>query len=86
MYTSCVVYTSGMLKNITFSVDKEHIAKAREIAKSQGTTLNDLVRGWIQTYADRAERRRAMERVFEDLKDLDLGGTKLTREQMNERR
>jgi hypothetical protein len=75
-----------MLKNITFSVDEELIAKARETAKVQGTTLNDLVREWIQTYANRAERRREMEKVFEDLKDLDLGGTKLTREQMNERR
>jgi hypothetical protein len=86
VYTVLVVYTIGMLKNITFSVEEEQIAKAREMAKAQGTTLNDLVREWIQTYANRAERRRAMEKVFEDLKDLDLGGTKLTREQMNERR
>ena len=75
-----------MLKNITFSVEEDLIAKAREMAKAQGTTLNDLVREWIQSYVGRAERRRAMEKVFEDLKDLDLGGTKLTREQMNERR
>jgi predicted HicB family RNase H-like nuclease len=53
-----------MLKNITFSVEEDLIAKAREMAKAQGTTLNDLVREWIQSYVGRAERRRAMEKVF----------------------
>ena len=47
MYTSGVVYTIDMLKNITFSVEEEVIAKAREAAKNQNTTLNELVREWI---------------------------------------
>jgi hypothetical protein len=75
-----------MLKNITFSVEEELIAKARETAKAQGTTLNELVREWIQHYGGREERRRRIQRVFDDLKDLDLSGPKLTHEQMNERR
>jgi len=74
-----------MLKNITFSVEEELIAKAREEALKDNTTLNELVRVWIKSYADRSERRRAMERAFELSKDLDLGGVKLTRDQMNER-
>ena len=75
-----------MLKNITFSVEEELIAKAREAAKARDTTLNDLVRKWIREYADGTSRRERLERMFAESKDLDLGGTKLTREQMNERR
>lgn len=86
MYTSRVVYTMDMLKNITFSVEEELIAKARETAKAEGTTLNDLVREWIRNYATHRERRQALANMFETLKDLDLSGPKLTREEMNERR
>ncbi len=86
MYTSGVVYTIDMLKNITFSVEEEVIAKAREAAKNQNTTLNELVREWIGQYAGRQERRQALEKMFDKLKDLDLSGPKLTREEMNERR
>lgn len=86
MYTSGVVYTIDMLKNITFSVEEEVIAKAREAAKNENTTLNELVREWIEQYAGRQERRQALEKMFDKLKDLDLSGPKLTREEMNERR
>ena len=75
-----------MLKNITFSVEEEVIRKAREAAKNENTTLNELVREWIARYAGREERRRHIAGAFEALKDLDLGGPKLTREEMNERR
>ncbi len=86
MYTSGVVYTIDMLKNITFSVEEEVIAKAREAAKNENTTLNELVREWIEQYAGRQERRQALEKMFDKLKDLDLSGPKLTREEINERR
>ena len=80
------MYTIYMLKNITFSVEEEVIAKARAAAKTQGKTLNDMFRVWIQTFAESEERRRHIEKAFELLKDLDLSGPKLTREEMNERR
>ena len=86
MYTSGVVYTIDMLKNITFSVEEEVIAKAREAAKNENTTLNELVREWIEQYAGRQKRRQALEKMFDKLKDLDLSGPKLTREEINERR
>lgn len=80
------MYTIDMLKNITFSVEEEVIAKAREAAKNENTTLNELVREWIEQYAGRQERRQALEKMFDKLKDLDLSGPKLTREEINERR
>ena len=75
-----------MLKNITFSADEEIIAKAREIAEGQGTTLNEQFREWLKHYAAREERRAAIEKMFEEMGDLNLGGRKFTREEMNERR
>lgn len=86
MYTIHLVYTIDMLKNITFSVEEEVIAKAREAAKHQDTTLNELVRKWISDYAEGTSRREILENMFKNLKDLDLSGPKLTREEMNERR
>ncbi|MBI2689228.1 MAG: hypothetical protein HYX27_23235 [Acidobacteria bacterium] len=75
-----------MLRNITFSVDEAIIAQAREAAKVEGTTLNELVRDWIRSYAGKNERRQKMEHAFEILKDLDTSGPKMTRDEMNERR
>ncbi len=68
-------------------MEEELIATARATAKSRDTTLNALVRKWIQDYTDGASRRERLERMFEETKDLDLSGHRLlTREQMNERR
>ncbi|MBL8240938.1 MAG: hypothetical protein JNM66_26190 [Bryobacterales bacterium] len=75
-----------MLKNITFSVEEEVIAKARAEAKAQGKTLNDMFREWIKTFAETEERRKHIMTAFELLKDMDLSGPKMTREEMNERR
>ena len=84
MYTSGVVYTIDMLKNITFSVEEEVIAKAREAAKARDTTLNELVRTWIADYADGTSRRDRLETMFKNLRHLDAG-RKFTRDEMNER-
>ena len=85
MYTKHLVYTKGVLKNITFSVEEAVIAKARETAKAHDTTLNELVRKFIQDYADGTRRRDRLEQMFKDLKHLDAS-RKFTRDEMNERR
>lgn len=85
MYTRRIVYTIDMLKNITFSVEEEVIAKAREAAKNENTTLNELVREWIEQYAGREKRRESIQKFFQAFEGVDLG-PKMTREEMNERR
>jgi len=75
-----------VLKKITFSADEEVIAKARETAAADGKTLNEIFREWLAHYAGREERRKAIEAFFETNADLNLGGRKFTREEMNERR
>jgi len=79
------VYTGFMLKNVTFSVENEVLESAREAARRQNSTLNELVRSWIADYA-RGNKRSHIEDLFESLGHLSAGGQKFTREEMNERR
>jgi hypothetical protein len=39
--------------NITLALEDELVARAREVAKRQGTTLNDLVRRHLESIAGR---------------------------------
>lgn len=38
-----------MTKNLTISVDEELLARARALAREQGTSLNALLRKYLQT-------------------------------------
>jgi len=37
--------------NITISIDEELASRAREVARHEGTTLNDLIRRYLETVA-----------------------------------
>jgi hypothetical protein len=39
--------------NLTLALDDELVARAREIAREQGTTLNDLIRRHLEAVAGR---------------------------------
>jgi hypothetical protein len=39
--------------NVTLALDDELVARAREVARSQGTTLNDLIRKQLELLAGR---------------------------------
>ena len=80
-----IVYTMLVRQNITFSADKPDIERAREVARSQNTTLNELFRDWLRGVARRevqAERYRALMARLRHVNS----GRKFTREEMNERR
>jgi hypothetical protein len=73
-----------MLKNITFSADKELIQKARERAAAERTTLNEEFRRWLEKYAERpysAPAFTGLMKRFEYIKP----GRSFHREEMNER-
>jgi hypothetical protein len=77
-----------MLKNITFSAEEAAIERAREAAVSQGTTLNVMVREYIEELGrpkvNIEEMRAALDAIA-----ISLDGKlvrKFTREEMNERR
>jgi hypothetical protein len=77
-----------MLKNITFSAEEAAIERAREEARAKGTTLNELVREYIEELGrpkvNIEETRAALDAIA-----ISLDGKlvrKFTREEMNERR
>lgn len=53
-----LVYT-GFVKNVTISLDEGLLEESREYAARQGTTLNQLVRDFLE----RTVRRRRRERI-----------------------
>lgn len=75
-----------MTRNITFSADEALIEAAREAARSEGTTLNEQFRLWLEGYARKRQADRAMETIQRIRSRYQMTGSKLTRDEMNERR
>jgi len=78
-----LVYTV-FVKNITLSADADLIEKARQVAKSEHTTLNAAFREWLESYARRKGDVEAFRAVMERLKHVNSKGP-YTRDEMNER-
>ena len=79
------------MRDITFSADESAIERAREVARSQAKTLEDVFREWLDSYgykivAVEVQRPTAEEidALFRSLKHVNAG-RKFTRDDMNER-
>jgi len=73
--------------NITLSADPETVRKAREVARRQGKSLNQLVRDYMRTLGERDDCRGAVEDLF-DLMDEGKGtlhGARWERDEIHER-
>jgi hypothetical protein len=77
-----------MLKNITFSAEESAIERAREAAKANGTTLNELVRDFIENLGRPKFDEAAYHAAVEAVRNQTRGKmTRMpTRDEMNERR
>lgn len=84
VYTK-IVYTTGMLKNITLSADEALIREARRQAAIENTSLNALFREWLAQYVARQEAVARYDDLMKRLSHINAG-RKFTREEMNERR
>lgn len=49
--------------NITIALDDELVARAREIARAQGTTLNEMVRRHLESIAGTRPATRIVEEL-----------------------
>lgn len=81
-----------MLVNLTLAVDERTIQRAREIARQQGTSLNALLRQYIELLANQAtgdELLREFQELWADI-DRSPGGSsrgyKFDREELYEER
>jgi len=74
--------------NVTISIDVELAAKVREVARREGTTLNDIIRRHLETVAG----QRSGAALAQELRQLweehpgHSGGRKLAREDAYEGR
>lgn len=72
------------MKNITLSADERLIRQAREQARAQQTTLNQLFRDWLRDLSNQKQRTQVIDSLFDRLDTVDSGGT-FSREEMNAR-
>ena len=74
------------MKNITLSADDRLIDAARERARSEHTTLNELFRRWLTDYTQRkTQAERALAVADRIASYASSGGRRFTRDEMNER-
>jgi len=73
-----------MLKNITFSADENLIARARERAESENTTLNNEFRRWLAKYAEQIRDGEEFDELMNRLHYV-RAGREYSRAEMNER-
>lgn len=70
--------------NLTLSVDERIVEKAREVARQQGTSLNALIRQYLESVAGEPsaeEVASAFERLWAESSG-DSGGWKFDREEI----
>ena len=81
-----------MLVNLTLAVDERTIERAREIAHQQGTSLNALIREYIELLAHQATGDELLMEFQEMWADIDRSpggssrGYKFDREELYEER
>jgi len=73
------------VKNITLSADEHLIERARQTARTEGRTLNDAFREWLEDYTSRDGDLEQYDRLMKRLRGRIVAGRKFTREEMNER-
>lgn len=75
-----------MTRSITFTADEALIDEAREIARSENTTLNEQFRLWLEGYARKRQAARGLEVMERIGSYASSGGRAHTRTERNERR
>lgn len=75
-----------MLRNITLSAEDQLIARAREKARGEHTTLNEEFRKWLAAYAGTQDSAAVsnFRQVMQSLAHVDAGRS-FTRDELNER-
>lgn len=73
-----------MVKNITMSADDFLIKQAREKARRENTSLNQLFRDWVKKYVNRDYIELEYDSLMKSMADVQAG-RKFSRDEMNER-
>jgi hypothetical protein len=82
------VYTYPVTMNVTVALDDELVARAREMAARQGTTLNDLLRQYLESVAGHRPASvlvGELQRLWDDVPGRS-GGRRISRDEAYEGR
>ena len=77
------------MKNLTLRIDEMLLYQARRIAMEQGTSVNSLIREYLEEFVQKHDRqakaRKELARMFSE-STVDSGGITWTREELYDRR
>jgi hypothetical protein len=65
--------------NLTLSVDERTVERAREVARQQGTSLNALIREYIELLANQTSGEELLKEFEADWAEVDQSSTGSTR-------
>jgi hypothetical protein len=79
---------SGNAVNVTLSADEDLLRKARDVARRQGTSLNEMFRNYLRSVTASTAASDPADELFRliDEGGGSLHGQKWTREELYERR
>ena len=72
------------MKNVTLSADETLIERARMVARSRQTTLNDEFRLWLASYAEAGHGAEGFDALMQRLSYVNAG-RRFSRDEMTER-
>jgi len=73
------------MKNITFSADEDLIEQARQIARAQKRTLNEVFRDWLVQFTQQNGNAEEYAALMKRLRSHVRSSGPYTRDEMNER-
>lgn len=76
------------MKNVTLAIDESLLREARRIAADRSTTLNAMIREFLQELAERESKAaRARERIVELCREsrAEIGPKTWTRDELHDR-
>jgi uncharacterized protein DUF6364 len=73
------------MKKVTLSADARLIKRARQVARSQGKTLNEAIREWLVQFTQQAGRAEEYYELMKRLRRTVRANGPYTRDEMNER-
>lgn len=80
------MYTYPVLMNVTLSIDDHTLARARQLAQQRGTSLNQLIRDYLEslTASDPVEAVAELDRAWAEAEGTS-GGWRWNREEIYDR-
>jgi len=72
------------MKNITLSAEENLIERARDVARSRGTTLNSAFREWLEHFVASDADSTNFDTLMQQMNHIDSGGH-YTRNEMSSR-